>query len=87
MGRIEEELIDIDESVPYTNKMRSIVSTLDDDNEIYKHKFKKWLFNIVKLKQYLPLFEKAQWADMRCVEFLDETEVRNTIGMFFIFFR
>ena len=52
-----------------------------DLGEIFKIKFKHWLFDTVKLKQYLSNFEKNECNDIRMIEFLDENTIRKDIGI------
>eukprot|EP01084_Bolivina_argentea_P299722 516666_1 len=49
------------------------------DEEICKSKFRNWLFNTVKLKQYLPNFEQNECNDVRMIEFLDADTLKNDI--------
>ena len=44
-----------------------------------KLRFKEWLFNTVKLKQYLSNFEDSQCNDIRLIEYLDEDTLANDI--------
>ena len=52
---------------------------VDDDKCALK--FKEWLFDVVKLKQYLTNFEENECNDIRMIEDLDEETIKEDIGI------
>eukprot|EP01083_Nonionella_stella_P219881 787167_1 len=44
-------------------------------------KFKQWLFDTVKLKQYLKHFKQNEANDVRMIEFFDEDSLTQDIGI------
>ena len=41
----------------------------------------KWLFNIVKLRQYISNFEENECNDVRMIQDLDEDTIKEEIGI------
>ena len=52
-----------------------------EEADVCRLKFRVWLCEVVKMKQYLSKFEDNECDDVRMIEFLEEDTLHNDIGV------
>eukprot|EP01084_Bolivina_argentea_P204502 349240_1 len=68
------------ENVKLQQKSNDQKKDADNQNRC-QIKFEQWLIDIVKLPQYLQLFEGNEYNDIRLIEFFDRETIENEIGI------